>query len=111
MVSHMFGIYFTLYHHIIYIDLNTLAQLWFKHPSHHPLVDKPCIFQTKGHHFVVVVSGGSEKSCIFLITQGQWYLVVPLKGIQEAHLRMAHDCIHQLVYPRHREGIFQAILI
>ena len=46
----------TLHHHIVYINLNTLAQLWFKHSSHHLLIGKPCIFQTKGHYFVVGVT-------------------------------------------------------
>ena len=69
-VSHMFGHYLTFHHHIVYIDLNTLAQLWFKHPSYHPLISRLYIFQTKRHHFVVVVSNGSDKNCLFLITQG-----------------------------------------
>ena len=34
----------TFHHHIIYIDPNTLAQLWFKHSRHHSLIGKPCIF-------------------------------------------------------------------
>ena len=57
----MLGHHLTLHHNIIYIDLNTFAQLWFKHLSHYPLISRPCIFQTKGHHFVVVVSCGNNK--------------------------------------------------
>ena len=66
-VFHMLGHHLTFHHNIIYIDLNTFAQLWFKHLSHYPLIGRPCIFQTKGHHFVVVVSCGNDKSCLFLI--------------------------------------------
>ena len=46
-VFYMFGHHFTLYHHIIYIDFNILAQLWLKHPSHHSLIGRPCILKTK----------------------------------------------------------------
>ena len=59
-----------LHHPVVYIDFNTLAQLWFKHSRHHPLIGRPCVFQTKMHHFVVIVSNGSDKSCLFLIVQG-----------------------------------------
>ena len=61
--------YLALYNHIINIDFNALAQLWFEHFSHHPLISKPCVFQTKGHHFVVIISSGSNKRCLFLIIQ------------------------------------------
>ena len=62
-VSHMLRHHFTLHHHILYIDLNILAQLWFKHSNYHPLIGRPYVFQTKRHHFVVVISNRSDKSC------------------------------------------------
>ena len=37
--------------------------------------------------------------------------MVPLKGVQEAHLRMAHSGINQLVYMRHRKKVFEASFI
>ena len=92
-VSHMLRHHLTLHHHIIYIDLNILVQLWLKHLSYHSLIGKPCILQTKVHHFVVVISNRSDKSCLLLITQGQWYLMISLEGIQKAHPRMAYSCI------------------
>ena len=61
--------YFALYNHIIDIDFNVSAQLWFEHFSHHPLISRPCIFQIKRYHFVVIVSNESDKSCLFLIVQ------------------------------------------
>ena len=63
----------TLYHHVIYIDLNALTQLWLKHSGHHSLVGGPCVFQTKRHHLIMVVSNGSDKSCLFLVVCGKWY--------------------------------------
>ena len=84
----------TLHHHIIYIDLDTLAQLRFKHSSHHSSIGRPCIFQTKGHHFVMVISCRGDKSYLFLIIQSQWYLVVSLEGIQKTHPMVAYNCIH-----------------
>ena len=68
-VSYMFRYHFTLHHHVIYINLNTLSQLWFKHLSHHPLIGGSRIFQAKGHHFVIVISSGSDKGCLLLIIQ------------------------------------------
>ena len=32
-VSYLLGHQHTLHHHIIYVDVNTLAQLWLKHRS------------------------------------------------------------------------------
>ena len=61
----MLGHYLALYNHIINIDFNALAQLWLEHSSHHPLISRPCIFQTKGHHFVVIISSRSNKSFFF----------------------------------------------
>ena len=65
----MLGHHLTLHHHIIYINLNILAQLWLKHSSHHPLIDGPYILQTKRHHVVVIISSRSDKSCLLLITK------------------------------------------
>ena len=70
-VSHVLGHHLTLYHHVIYIDFNALTQLRLKHSGHHPLVDGPCIFQTKRHHLVMVVPNGSDKSCLFLVIYSQ----------------------------------------
>ena len=56
-----------LYNHVINIDFNALAQLWFEHFGHHLLIGLPCIFQAKRHHFVVIVSNKSNESCLFLI--------------------------------------------
>ena len=63
------------------------------------------------HHFVVLISSGDDKSCLLLITQSQWYLVVPLESIQKAPLRMAYCCIHQLINLRHGERVFWTGLI
>ena len=56
-----------LHHYVIYIDLNILAQLGFKHLGHHPLIGGSHIFQAKGHHLVMVVSSGGNKGCLLLI--------------------------------------------
>ena len=37
--------------------------------------------------------------------------MVPLKGIQKAHSRMAYNCVHQLVNLRHRERVFWACFV
>ena len=37
--------------------------------------------------------------------------MIPLKGIQEAHPRVAHSGIHQLVYSRHGKRVFGASFI
>ena len=68
-VIYMLGLYFTLYHHIIYIHLNSFAQLRIKHLGYHPLTGRPYIFQSKGHYFVVIIPSGCKKNNIFLIFQ------------------------------------------
>ena len=69
-VVNVLGFQLTLDHHVIYIDFNILAQLWLKHFSHHPIISRPYIFQSKRHHFVMVVSNRSDKIRFFLIFQG-----------------------------------------
>ena len=69
-VSYVLGHHLVFHHHIVYINLNTITQLWFKHLSHHLLIGGSRVFQAKGHHLIVVVSSGSDKSCLFLIIQG-----------------------------------------
>ena len=107
----MFGYQFTLYHHVIYLDFNVLTHLQLKHPGHHPLIGGTGVLQTKRHHFIVVVSNGGDKSCLFLIIYSQGYLMISLKGVYEAHSRMSHGCVYQPIYSRHREGVFWAGLI
>ena len=55
-VSYLLGHLLDFYHHIVYIDLNTLTQLWFKHLSHHLLIGGSRAFQAKGHHLIVGVT-------------------------------------------------------
>ena len=64
------GFQLTVDHHVVYIDFNILAQLWLKHPSHYSLIGRTCIFQSKMHHLVMVVSNRSDKSFFLLIFQG-----------------------------------------
>ena len=103
----MLGHYLTLHHHVIYIHLNTLTHLCFKHFRHHPLVRRPSIFQVERHHLVMVIPNGGDKRRFLLIIKGQWYLMVPLESIEEAHSWMAYHCIDQLIYPRKGERIFR----
>ena len=63
----MIGYLLTLHYYVIYVDFNILAQLRFKHLSHHPLICGPCIFQVEGHYLVMVVSSGSNKGCLLLV--------------------------------------------
>ena len=107
-VSHVFGHHLTLYYHVIYVGFNALPQLRLKHFGCHSLIGGPRVFQTKRHHLLMVVSNGSDKSYLFLVICGQWYLMISLKGIQEAHPGMACGCVYQLIYLRHREQIFWA---
>ena len=107
-VAHVLGYYFALYNHIINIDFSAPIQLWFEHFSHHPLISRPCVFQP---NLVVIVSNKSNKNCLFLIVQCQWYVMISLKGIQETHLMIAYRCIYQLIYSRHKERVFRTSLI
>ena len=66
-ITYMLGLCFTLYHYIIDVHLNILAQLRLKHSGHHSLVGRPYVFQSKGHYLVVVFPGGCKESGLFLI--------------------------------------------
>ena len=37
-IPHMLGHHFALYNHVINLNFNALAQLWFEHFSHYPLI-------------------------------------------------------------------------
>ena len=74
------------------------------------MVTNPSIGSQR-HYFVMVVSDRGHAWFFFLISWGQWYLMITLEGIQEAHSRVAYSCVYQLVYPRHWERVFQARLV
>ena len=66
-IIHMIGYFLAFHYHVIYVDFNILPQLRFEHLSYHPLVSGSCILQAKGHHLVMVIFNGSDKSCFLLI--------------------------------------------
>ena len=68
-VTHMLSHYLTFRYHVINVDLNILAKLGFKHSSHHPLVSKPCILQSKRYHLIMIIPSGCYKSSILLVGQ------------------------------------------
>ena len=68
-VINVLGFYLTFYHHIVYVNLDVVSQLRLEHPGHHPLVGNLYVFQTKGHHFVMVIFNRNDKSCHLLIIQ------------------------------------------
>ena len=104
----MIGFYLALNYHIIDVNFNVFPLLRLKYPGHHPLIGSPGILQTKGHNLIMIISGKSDKNCLLLVIYSQRYLMVPLKGIEKTHPRMAHSCIHQLVDSRHRERVLWA---
>ena len=59
----------------------------------------------------MIVPNRSNKSSFFLIVQGQRYLMIILKSIQETHPKMADSGVYQLIDLRHGEWIFRASLI
>ena len=59
----------------------------------------------------MVIPNWSNKSSFFLIVQGQRYLMITLKRVQEAHPRMADSGVYQLIDLGHGEWIFRANFI
>ena len=55
----------------------------------------------------MVIPNRGDKRRFLLIVKGQWYLMVSLESIKETHSRMTYRCIHQLIYTRKGEMIFQ----
>ena len=103
----MLGHYLTLHHHVIYIHLNILTHLCFEHLGHHPLIRRSSVFQTERHYLVMVIPNRGDKRRFLLIVKDQWYLMVSLESIKEAHPRMAYRCVDQLIYPKKGERIFR----
>ena len=68
-VTHMLGYYLALHHHIINVDLNILAKLGFKHSSHHSLVGRSCILQSKRHYLIMIIPRERYKRSLFLVGQ------------------------------------------
>ena len=66
-IFHMLGHHFTVHYHVIDINFNASTKLWFEHFSHHLLVGRSSVFQTEGHHLVMVVPNWGDKSNLFLI--------------------------------------------
>ena len=60
---------------------------------------------------VVIIPNRSNKNSFFLIAQGQRYLMITLKSIQETHLRMVDSSVYQLIDLGHGEWIFRTSLI
>ena len=59
----------------------------------------------------MVVPDRGNKSNLLLIVQGQRYLMITLKGIQETHPRIIDSGIYQLVYLGHRKWVLRVIFI
>ena len=97
---------FTFHHHVIDIHFNRVSYFSSKHPCHHSLICGPSIFQPKRHHGIVVIRIRGDECCLFPVL-GCWDdLMIPLKGIQEAHSRVSICGIYQLVNLRHWKQIF-----
>ena len=67
-IIYILRLYFSLYHHIVYVDLNIFAQLRFKYLGHHPLISRPCILQSKRHHFVMIIPSRHNESSFLLLS-------------------------------------------
>ena len=59
----------------------------------------------------MVIPNRGDKRCYLLIVKDQWYLMVSLESIKEAHPRMAYRCVDQLIYPKKGERIFRTDFI
>ena len=66
-VPQMLGNHLALHNHIINVNLDILTQLGLKHSSHHPLVSKPRILQSKRDHLIMIIPSGCDKSSILLV--------------------------------------------
>ena len=69
-VTQMLGHHLALHNHIVIVNFDIFAMLRFKHSSHHLLVGRSSILQSKRHYLVMVILSGRHKSCFFLVSQG-----------------------------------------
>ena len=97
---------FTFHYYVIDIYFDRASYFILEHPCHHPLIRDPNIFQPKRHHGIVVVRIRGDECCLFLVLGCQGDLMIPLKGIQEAHSQVSIHGIYQLVDLRHWKRVF-----
>ena len=97
---------FTFHHHVIDIHFNRVSYFIPEHPCHHLLICGLSIFQPKRHHDIMVICIREDECCLFSVLGCQDDLIIPLKGIQEAHYRVSICGIYQLVNLRHWKWVF-----
>ena len=77
------------HHQVVNIHFHHAPYFIPKHPCHHQLICGPSIFKPKRHHGVVVVGIWGDECRLFLVFRCQGDLMVPLKGVQEAHSQVS----------------------
>ena len=97
---------FTFHYQVIDVYFDRASYFIPEHPRHHPLIRGPSIFQPKRHHSIVVVCIRGDECCLFLVLRCQGDLMIPLKGIQEAHSQVSIRGIYQLVDLRYWKRVF-----
>ena len=96
---------FSLYHHIIDVNLDGVPDFISEHSSHHPLICGTSILQPKWHHSIMVVSVGRDKRYLLLVLGSQGNLMITLKSIKKAHPRVPICGIYQLINFWHRKWV------
>ena len=81
---------FTFYYHVINVHFDCASYFILENPHHHPLVHGPSIFQPNGHHSIMIIGIRGDECCLFSILGCQGNLMIPLKGIQEAHPQVSY---------------------
>ena len=106
-IFYMSWFLFTLYYHIVNVYFYRAPNFLSKHPCHHLLVRGSGVLQPKWHYVIVIVCIRGNECCLFSVLGCQGNLVIPLKGVQEAHPRVSVCSIYQLINLGHWERLFR----
>ena len=77
------GAFFGFYKHIMNINLHIFTSQGLEHPSHHPLISWPCVFQVKRHYVVAVQPLGYDEGCFLCVRRVHRNLVISGDGVQK----------------------------
>ena len=98
-------------HDIVNIYLYCAADQRFEDLCHQSLISGANIFESKWHDFIAIETMWRYEGCFFFISRGHGDLVVSREGVQEREHPLPSSGVHDLIYSRQRETVFQTCII
>ena len=99
------------YHYIIHISMNIAPNLIMKTILHAALISRLGTFEPKRHRYIAEGSKGSYKSCLLLVLNCHFDLMITRISIQKAQTLTTRHCVNDLINTRESEGISWTSLV